>query len=68
MGEIQTHLKPVIERCYREFLLRSHDPEDREYPDLADRIREVLIYGNYLSRKDVDICLGLDFGMMADDA
>ena len=27
--EIQTHSKPVIERCYREFLLHSHDHEER---------------------------------------
>ena len=28
--EIQTHSKPMIERCYREFLLRSHDHEERD--------------------------------------
>jgi len=58
--EIQTHSKPVIERCYREFLIRSADPEEREYPEAADQIREVLIHGNYLSQKDIEICLALD--------
>lgn len=58
--EIQTHSKPIIERCYREFLLRSADLEEREYPDPADQIREVLIHGNYLSQKDIEICLDLD--------
>lgn len=58
--EIQTHSKPVIEHCYREFLLQNHDPEEREYPEAADQIREVLIHGNYMSRRDIDICLGFD--------
>jgi len=58
--EIQTHSRPVIEHCYREFLLQNHDPEEREYPDPADQIREVLIHGNYMSRRDVDICLEFD--------
>ena len=55
--EIQDHSMPVIERCYREFLLQNHDPEEREYPDPADQIREVLIHGNYLSQRDIEICL-----------
>jgi hypothetical protein len=58
--EIQTHSKPVIEHCYREFLLQNHDPEEREYPETADQIREVLIHGNYMSRRDVELCLGFD--------
>jgi hypothetical protein len=60
VDEIQTHSKPVIERCYREFLLRSHDSEEREYADSADQIREVLIHSNYMSQRDIDICLGFD--------
>jgi hypothetical protein len=54
--EIQVHSKPVIEHCYRDFLLQNQDPEEREYPDDADQIREVLIHGNYLSKKDIEIC------------
>lgn len=64
--EIQTHSKPVIEHCYREFLLQNHDPEEREYPEAVDQIREVLIHGNYMSRRDVDICLGFDIDSLAD--
>src|SRR3989304_5525852 len=33
VDEIQTHSKPVIKHCFREFLLHSYDPEEREYPD-----------------------------------
>ncbi len=67
VDEIQLHSKPVIERCYREFLAQNHDPEEREYPDPTDQIREVLIHGNYLSRKDIDICLAFDLAGLADD-
>jgi hypothetical protein len=65
VDEIQRHSKPVIERCYREFLLQNHDPDEREYPDAEDQVREVLIHGNYLSPKDIDICLGFDLGAFA---
>ena len=66
VDEIQTHSRCVIERCYRDFLLQNHDPEEREYPDAADQIREVLIHGNYMSQKDIEICLGFDFAGIAD--
>lgn len=66
VAEIQMQSKPVIEHCYREFLLQNHDPEEREYPDATDQIREVLIHGNYLSQKDIEICLGFDVESLAD--
>ena len=68
VDEIQTHSKPVIEHCYREFLLGSDDPEEREYPEASDQIREILIHGHYLSQKDVEICLGFDVKTLADPA
>ena len=34
--------------------------------EAADQIREVLIHGNYLSQKDIEICLGLDLASLAD--
>lgn len=64
--EIQIHSKPLIEHAYREFLLQNYDPDEREYPDTADQIREVLIHGNYLSQKDIDICLSFDLASMVD--
>ncbi len=65
-AEIQTQSKPIIKHCYRDFLLQAHDPEEREYPDVADQIREVLIHDNYLSQKDIEICLGFDLNGIAD--
>lgn len=66
VDEIQTHSRPVIENCYRDFLLQAHDPEEREYPGAADQIREVLMHENYLSQKDVEICLGFDLAGITD--
>jgi hypothetical protein len=65
VDEIQTHSRPVIEHCYRDFLLQNHDPDEREYPDAADQIREVLIHEHYLSQEDIDICLGFDLAGIA---
>jgi hypothetical protein len=66
--EIQGHSKPVIEHCYREFLLQSSDPEERAYPDPVDQIREILIHENYLSQRDIEICLGFDIGSLTPHA
>ena len=60
VDEIQTHSMPVIERCYHQFLLDNHDPDEREYPEAVDQIREVLIHQNYLSQKDIEICLAYE--------
>lgn len=66
VNEIQTHSKCVIEEGYRDFLIQNHDPEEREYPDAADQIRELLIHKNYLSQKDIEICFGFDLASIAD--
>lgn len=66
--EIQAHSKPIIEHCFREFLLHNHDPDEREYADNADQIREVLIHANYLSQKDIEICLGFNVNTLAYEA
>jgi len=65
VNEIQSHSKPVIEHCYSEFLLQNNNPEEREYPDPEDQVREVLIHGNYLSQRDIDVCLAFDLGGFA---
>ncbi len=66
VDEIQTYAKSIIEDTYCEFLLQSYDPEEREYSDTIDQIREVLIHKNYLSQKDIDICIGFDLSVIAD--
>ena len=66
VDEIQTHSRLVIEHCYRDFLLQNYEPEEREYPNAVDQIREVLIHDNYLSQKDIEICLSFDLAGITD--
>ena len=65
--EIQIHSQPIINRCYEEFLLQSQNPNEREYPDAEDQIREVLIHSNYMSQKDIGFCVNFDISALYDD-
>ena len=65
--EIQTLSRPVISRRYQEFLLQSHNSEEREYLEAEDQIREVLIHGSYMSRKDVELCVNFDISDLGDE-
>ena len=64
--EIQTHSHPIIDQCYQAFLLQSHNADEREYLDAEDQIREVLIHGNYMSRMDIELCVGFDVSVLED--
>jgi len=66
VDEIQKHSTCIIERCYNDFLINNYNPEEREYPESADQIREVLIHENYMSQKDIEICLGFNLAAIAD--
>lgn len=52
---IQAKSKPIIEKAYRDFLVESQNPEEREYIDDEDQIKEIFIHGNYLSFEDIKI-------------
>jgi len=65
VDEIQTHSKPVIEHTYENFLIENYDSEEREYIEASDQVREVLIHGNYMSTKDIEICAGFNLDRMA---
>lgn len=65
VAEIQAHSKPVIEHCYQDFLRSSQDAEEREYPDDADQIKEVLIHSGYISTSDIDICAKFDISHLS---
>jgi hypothetical protein len=60
VDEIQTHSMATIQRCYAHFLEENNNPDDREYTEDADQIREVLIHAHYLSQKDIEICAAFD--------
>ena len=66
--EIQAHSTEVIRRCYENFLLQSQDEEEREYSEPDDQIREVLVRGNYMSRKDLKVCLAFDLTTLQQEA
>lgn len=65
VDEIQTHSIPTIQNCFARFLDESNNPDDREYSDATDQIRETLIHANYLSQKDVDACLAFDIAILS---
>ena len=67
VGGIQYHSQPMINRCYEEFLLQGHDPDAREYLDAEDQVREVLIHGNYLSQKDIELCISFDISTLGEE-
>jgi hypothetical protein len=66
--EIQSHSASTIQRCYARFLEESADPDEREYQDEPDQIREVLIHGHYLSKKDIEICAAFDISTYSEHA
>ena len=66
VDQIKTHSQPIINQCYQEFLLESHNPDEREYLDAGDQIREVLIHENYMSQKDIEICINFDISALGD--
>ena len=63
--EIQSHSQPMMNNCYEQFLLQGHTADEREYPDIEDQVREVLIHANYLSRKDIELCVSFDASGLA---
>ena len=65
--EIQTQSHPVVLHCYKEFLALSCNIDEREYQDEKDQIREILIHGNYMSRKDIEVCMNFDISRLHND-
>jgi len=65
VDDIQTHSKPIIDECLITFLKDSFDPDNREYFDDSDQLREILIHGNYLSQKDIEHLLTFDITQLS---
>lgn len=63
--EIHNHSKNVLDEFIKKFLLSSSIPEEREYFDDNDQIREILIHGNYLSQKDIQHLLTFDITQLS---
>lgn len=60
VANIQTHMRPIISEVYGRFLIESSDIEEREYSDPTDELTASLIHRNYISQKDIEICLEFD--------
>lgn len=68
VDEIQTLSHPVIEDCLIRFLKESSNPDEREFLDDADQIREILIHKNYLSQKDIEHLVTFDINRLSAEA
>lgn len=65
---IQNHMQPVIHDCLIRFLHESWNPDEREYTDPADQVREVLIHANYFSPKDIEAARAFDINSLVGEA
>jgi hypothetical protein len=63
-SEIQSYSKPIIQECFKNFLIESQDEDIRQYYDIGEQINEVLIHQHYLSQKDIEFCLEYDINIL----
>lgn len=68
IGDIQGHSEEIIVEGYKRFLLDSADREERQYADIADQVREVLIHETYMSLADLKFCACFHIAELAGDA
>ena len=57
---IEEHMRPVVVDVYKRFLVDCADQEELEYDTMNQEIEINLIHRYYMSRKDLEICLGFD--------
>ena len=60
VANIQRHMRPIILDVCDRFLLDSADIDEREYADPDQEIKVNLIHRNYVSQKDIEVCLTCD--------
>jgi hypothetical protein len=65
---IQRHMRPIIAEVYSRFLVESSNIEERQYADPKQEIEVILIHQNYISQKDIEICLAYDLAPFRTDA
>jgi hypothetical protein len=62
---IQNHSTSIIKKAYRDFLLTSSNPDEREYFDDESQIKEILVHGNYLSMGDITTAQKWDIAVLS---
>ena len=65
VANIQRHMRPIILEVYGHFLMESSDIDTREYTDPNQEVEVSLIHRNYISQKDIDVCLPYDLSQHA---
>ena len=65
---IEDHMRPVINDVYKRFLTDSGAQEELEYATLDQEIEVNLIHRNYISRKDIGVCLSFDIQALSGHA
>jgi hypothetical protein len=68
VANIQQHMRPIILEVYGRFLRGSSDVEEREYAAPDQEIEVSLIHRNYISPKDIEICLAYDLAPLSSHA
>lgn len=62
---IQQHMHPIVLEVYSRFLVDSSDIDEREYAVPKQEIEASLIHQNYISPKDIEVCLTFDISKHA---
>ena len=65
---IQQHMRPIILEVYGRFLMESSNIDEREYADPNEEIEASLIHRNYISQKDIEVCLTYDLAPLKAEA
>lgn len=65
VANIQQHMRPIILEVYGRFLEGSADIDEREYSIPEQEIEANLIHRNYISQKDIEVCLSFDIASFA---
>lgn len=65
VGNIQQHMRPIILEAYGRFLESSADIDTREYALPEQEVEANLIHRNYVSQKDIEVCLDFDLAGLA---
>lgn len=65
VNKIQENIKCITKNTFKDFLKNNWDNDNREWPDDADQIREILIRDNYYSKNDIDYCLTFDINLLS---
>lgn len=65
---IQQHMCQIIQQVYRRFLIESASAEEREYANAAEQIEAALIHRNYISWKDLEVCVAYDLSVLRSEA